>query len=164
MVTDPSAQHDLETHAESAMKLIFCDEPELWNSDFRPAGAMKAFVTQDKEASVGPWFSSEMQKLHLELYKRSGGYKGAISWYKMMANNDSIADEQHLEDQMMEKPAMLIVPEHEAIQQKDTVSSWHTNLSVEPLSCGHWVHMERAAETNKIIEGFLACLVSGENK
>ncbi|KAL2209651.1 epoxide hydrolase [Sarocladium strictum] len=164
MTSDPDAQAELETHAESAMKLLFCDDPKLWDTAFRPAGAMKAFVTQDQDVKIGPWFTTDMQREHLELYKQPGGYKGAIKWYKMMANNDSLVDEKEVADHQLDKPALLIAPEQESAQQKEMAASWHPQLQVESLSCGHWVHLERPAETNKLIEDFIAGVGLGSKR
>lgn len=158
MTSDPSAQVDLETHAESAMKLLFCEDYKLWDTAFRPAGAMKAFVTEDQNAQVGSWFTAEMRREHLELYKRPDGYKGVIKWYTMMANNDSLADEKDLTDHQLDIPALLIAPEPEVAQQKEMAASWHPQLEVESLGSGHWVHLEKPAETNKLIEGFVTRL------
>ena len=158
MVGDPTAGAELEKHAESAMKLMFCADHALWDSSFRPLGAMRTVVTEDRDAEVGSWFTAEMQQQHLDCYQRPGGYKGAIRWYKNMANNASTSDEETASGQKQDKPALLIAPEHEASQQKDQAASWHTRLESHALPCGHWVHLEKAAETNKLIEAFVSSL------
>ncbi|KAH8169384.1 alpha/beta hydrolase fold domain-containing protein [Sarocladium implicatum] len=155
MAGDPTAEKKLEKNAEAAMKLMFCADPTLWDSSFRPLGAMEAFVSEGRDVEVGSWFSPKMQEEHLRCYRRPGGYKGAIKWYKNMANNESLIDEERVKDQKQDKPTLLVAPEHEASQQKDQAASWHTRLELQPLSCGHWVHLEKAKETNQAIEAFV---------
>lgn len=60
------AQEELERHAESAMSLLFCADHKIWDEWFRPLGKMKQFVSEDRRVEIGPWYTPDFQRHHLE--------------------------------------------------------------------------------------------------
>lgn len=156
---DTDAQAVLEKHAESAMTLMFCADPTLWEEWFRPAGRMKEFVSQDKRADIGAWYSKQLRQKHLQVFGREGGYRGAALWYRMWMENLFLPDEKDVQNCTIIRPSLLVVPEersgaHE--EQKKMLKEWFPMLQTVLIQeTGHWLHLEKAAEVNEAIGKFL---------
>ncbi len=152
--SDPGAQHALEMNSRSTMSLMFCSNPTVWTEWFRPINKMKEFVTEHRQVEIGSWYTSELQNRHLDAFGKEGGYKGATRWYQMWLNNMSLPDEAGLEDARIRQPALFICEKNDS-QQRQILGSWAQHLSVIEFEVGHWIHLERASETNIQIEAFL---------
>jgi soluble epoxide hydrolase/lipid-phosphate phosphatase len=155
---DLDAENVLEAHAEAAMTLMFCADSNLWNDWFHPMGKMKQFVTEDQRTPVGPWYSEDLQRKHLEAFGRPDGYKGATRWYRMWVENLFAPDEKGYETTEIQTPALFVLPkepEASSQQQEKMLKQWVTNLDTVRLDSGHWIHLEKAGDTNEVIENFL---------
>lgn len=150
------AQEELERHPESAMSLMFCANHSLWNEWFRPLGKMRQFVSEDTRADIGEWYTSDLQRHHLEAFGQKDGYKGAVRWYSMWMGNLFKKDEAGCEEFEAKQPVLFIsdkTPGGE--QQKVMLAAWAPKLTVAAIDGGHWLHIEQEEETNRLIEGFL---------
>lgn len=154
---DTGAQQELETHAESAMSLMFCADHSLWDEWFRPLGKMRQFVTEDRKVPIGEWYTDELRRHHLDAYAREDGYKGAVGWYRMMMKNMFMEDERSLEDCEITRPVLFISDKTPGgQQQRGLLEAWAKDTRTVQVDGGHWLHLEQADATNKAIDGFLA--------
>ena len=161
--TDPDAQETLEKHAEAAMNVMFAADQAVWAEWFHPLGKMKQFVSEDKRVPVGDWYQHDFKREHLAAFGKPDGYKGSIRWYRMFVENLFAPDEKDYEDYKVKTPTLLVLPkkpESAAQMQKGMISEWTTDLHVVELDTGHWIHLEKAAETNKVIQEFVEGLSS----
>jgi soluble epoxide hydrolase/lipid-phosphate phosphatase len=154
---DPTAQARLEQNAESAMSLMFCKDDQEWNRWFRPLHKMKEFVEQDKRLTIGPWYPSELREAHLKAFGKDGGYFGAHMWYLVWMDELFVEDEKGFEDTKIQQPTLFIAdnPPEAAAQQEGFLKQWVLDLKTAAVDSGHWVQLERADETNHLIEDFL---------
>lgn len=155
---DPSAQDLLERHAEAAMNLMFAADASIWDQWFHPLGKMKTFVAEDQRAPVGEWYPEELRRKHLETFGTANGYKGVVRWYRMWLENLFAPDEVGFDNFKIEQPALFVVPKEpagSASQQQQMLADWNSNMETVAVDSGHWVHLERAAETNEAIEKFV---------
>lgn len=151
---DNNAQHKLETNAASVMSLLFAQDRKTWNEWFHPLNKMEQFVTEDKRAPIGKWYSDSLQKQHLDAFSSKGGYTGSTRWYRMWRDNLFAPDEKGYEEVELTQPCLFVAPTGSE-QQKQMLEAWVPNLAVEYVDSGHWVHLERASETNDAITKFL---------
>jgi soluble epoxide hydrolase / lipid-phosphate phosphatase len=155
---DPSAQRVMEENAESVMDVMFAADSDSWNQHLHPMNGLKKFVEGDCRQKVGDWFPLELQKRHLEVFGRRDGYLGPLRYYMMLDQNLSVQDEKDYVDFKITQPVLVIIPkepEGSARAQVQMISGWAQRLTVVKVDSGHWVHMERSGETNKVIEEFL---------
>ncbi|KND91628.1 hypothetical protein TOPH_03913 [Tolypocladium ophioglossoides CBS 100239] len=102
--------------------------------------------------------SNDLQRKHLDAFGKSGGYTGATRWYQMWLENTFAPDEVGYEGVEITQASLFVVPKEPAAsaeQQRHMLASWTPNLTTVHVDSGHWVHLERASETNKAIEEFL---------
>lgn len=157
-IADLTSHTTLERRAESVMSLIFCREREAWDEWFHPLGKMKQFITEDRRLPIGPWYTEELQREHLKAFGVPDGYKGASRWYRMWMDNLFAPDEKGFDGFQISQPVLFIVPrepEQSMTQQQQMLASWTSNLQTVRLDAGHWIHLERPAETNATIQQFL---------
>ncbi|KAF7547050.1 hypothetical protein G7046_g9131 [Stylonectria norvegica] len=155
---DVDAQSALERHPEAAMSLMFAADRHVWDEWFHPLGKMKQFVTEDRKVPMGKWYIKELQQKHLQAFGVPEGYKGATRWYKMWKDNLFATDEKGYEGVSILQPSLFVgpkEPEASAAQQEQMLSGWVSNLVTVRVDSGHWVHLERQAETNRAINDFL---------
>lgn len=156
-VVDPSAQHTLETHTDSALSVMFAAETSAWDDWFHPLGKMQEFVSDDRRVPIGDWYPDDFRYKHLEAFGRTDGYKGAVRWYQMWLKNLCAQDEVGYEHFRIGQPVLFVVPKEPAAsmaQQQQMLRDWASNMETVPIDLGHWVHLERATETIAAIEGF----------
>lgn len=153
---DTGAQQELEAHAESAMSLMFCADHTQWDEWFRPMGKMRQFVGEGRRVAIGSWYSDELRKHHLNAYAHEDGYKGVVYWYRMMMGNLFMQDEVGYEEFVLDQPTLLITdtgPGGE--QQQSFLGAWVKKVKTVKIDGGHWLHLERADETNEAVLDFL---------
>ncbi|CEJ89607.1 hypothetical protein VHEMI05442 [[Torrubiella] hemipterigena] len=161
LAASPNPHQTLEKHAASAMSLLYTSEPSTWNQHFHPLGNFEAFVSADETVPIGAWYTADMQKQHLALYGAKDGYKGATRWYQMMVENLSLAGEKEIEGSELSMPSLFVGHgEQDPLsgQQIQMLQPWVPNLQVKHIPSGHWVHLEKPEETNKILEEFFTTL------
>ncbi|KID74217.1 Bifunctional epoxide hydrolase 2 [Metarhizium brunneum] len=156
---DGKTQAMLEKNAASAMSLLFARDRQAWNEWFHPLHKMRQFVTEDRRVPIGEWYTHDLQRLHLEAFHREGGYTGSTRWYRMWRDNLFAPDEKGFEELLLTRPTLLVAPSG-AEQQEQMLAAWAPQLTVHYVDAGHWVHLERAAETNAAMERFLDTLSS----
>jgi pimeloyl-ACP methyl ester carboxylesterase len=152
----PLAQALMEKNCESVMGLLFCsDEGKEWKEHFRPLGAFEKFVTEGQTVEVAEWFGGELREAHLQAFGCQGGYAGAKGWYGMWDQELFMQDELGNEGAKIEIPSLFVGGAGDTDVQSDFLSEWVTNLTVEKVKSGHWVHIERPEKVNKLIADFL---------
>ena len=150
----------LEEHAESVMSLLFAGSSDAWNTWFHPLGKMEEFVAEGRRLEMAHWFTPELQRQHLEAFATVDGYKGSTRWYRMLLTNASLDEEKQIENSVLQQPALFIGDAGTGAQQGQMLAEWVSNLQVQHLSSGHWLHMEKPDEVNRFIEKFLDTLQS----
>ncbi|KAK7420577.1 hypothetical protein QQZ08_010336 [Neonectria magnoliae] len=154
------AQTTLEQHVEAAMNVMFCRDRKAWDEWFHPLDKFKRFVVENRRLEVGPWYSQELRRRHLEVFGAKDGYKGVTRWYRMWMENLFMSDEVGFDEFPIAQPALFIVRrEPDFTMQQQMLASWTPNLKTVTIDSGHWVHLERPAETNTAIEEFLDSLL-----
>ncbi|KAJ6788580.1 hypothetical protein PWT90_05339 [Aphanocladium album] len=146
----------LEEHAQSAMTLLFAADHGEWNTWFHPLGAMKEFVTEDKQLPVAAWYTPLMQDSHLAAFGAKDGYKGATRWYRMLITNSSVEEEEKaIAEAKLEQPSVIVADPRSMPPQMGMLAEWVPNLTPKELASGHWTHIECAEQVNQIIEDFV---------
>ncbi|KAG9254030.1 Alpha/Beta hydrolase protein [Emericellopsis atlantica] len=154
LATDPQAATTLESHAQAAMRLVFCADHGVWDEWYRPLGKMKEFCEQNRQVAMGEWYTTDLQRHHLECFARPGGYRGATMWYKMWTDNLFAEDEQGREEFRIQTPTLFVGAEGFA-QQRDLLAAWCEDLTCREVDGGHWIHLEHAHRVNQLIKDFL---------
>ncbi|TQV90788.1 epoxide hydrolase [Cordyceps javanica] len=154
---DPHAV--LERHAKSAMSLLFAADGGEWMTWFHPLGAMKQFVTENRQIPVGEWYTPAMQDAHLAVFGAKDGYKGATRWYRMLVTNASLQEEEEaIANVKLEQPSIIVADAQSMPPQMGMLAEWVPNLTPKEVASGHWIHIERAEQVNRIIADFITTL------
>ncbi|ETS80852.1 hypothetical protein PFICI_08381 [Pestalotiopsis fici W106-1] len=155
---NPDSHCAMERNSESVMSVLFAADPECWNRHLRPFHGFKSLVQDGGGQVMGDWFPRELRERHLSVFGRKDGYLGASQYYKMLDQNLSVPDEEHLVDFTIEQPVLLVIPREPAESsqmQSQMLFAWVSEMNVVQVDSGHWVHMEKSAETNIALEEFL---------
>lgn len=153
---DSNAQTVMEKNATSVMSLLFAaNESTDWPMRFRPSNTFKDFMTSGAEVDVAPWYTTELQRAHLQAFAKQGGYAGAKGWYSMWDQELFMLDEKGHEDTTIVVPSLFIGPEGESEMQVGFLKEWVDDLDIRPVKSGHWVHIEQAEVVNNLIAEFL---------
>src|SRR5262249_5163592 len=106
------------------------------------------------------WLTQEDLDYYVAQYQQSG-FRGPLNWYRNIDRNAELTPQ--LENAKIEQPSFFIAG------KKDIVLSYGGGGLVEQMDrrgggmrrqgvidgAGHWVQMERPAEVNKALLGFL---------
>ncbi|KAF1736160.1 Bifunctional epoxide hydrolase 2 [Beauveria bassiana] len=152
----------LEEHAQSAMSLLFAADNSAWRTWLHPLGAMKQFVTEDKQLPVGKWYTLAMQGRHLEVFGAPDGYRGATRWYRMLVTNASLEEEESIAETRLEQPSIIVADAQSMPPQMGMLAEWVPNLTPKELKSGHWTHIECAEQVNQIITEHIEALGAKE--
>lgn len=154
-----AAPRTMEKNAQSVMDVLFTADPSTWTPHFHSLQGFKDFVEQGRRQRTGDWYPAELRARHVQLFGRRDGHRGPSQYYKMLDQNLSLRDEEgHGDFQMGRFPKLLVVPEQPAAateMQIGMLGAWAPGLVVVTVDSGHWVHLERAEETNRAIEAMI---------
>ena len=107
-----------------------------------------------------PWLTTEDLDYYEEQYKMSG-FRGPINWYRNIDRNIEITPQ--LAEAKIEQPSFFIAGKKDLVlsfaggEMLDLMSNFVSDMRGKVLidGAGHWVQMEKPAEVNEALLGFL---------
>ena len=109
--------------------------------------------------TLPPWLSEADLSYYIEQYEISG-FRGPINWYRNIPTNGEITPE--LVEAKISQPAAFFAGAQDGVlgfapDWRETMPPYFENLRWTELveGAGHWVQMEKPAETNQLILRFL---------
>jgi soluble epoxide hydrolase / lipid-phosphate phosphatase len=155
MARDSLAAEKMAQNAGSVMSVMFAgDQKKAWRESLHPLGGFKGFVESGERVEVAGWYTEELQRRHMQVFARKGGYEGAVCYYKMMVENLSIGDEDKFKGFEINVPSALIISEGSQMQI-GMLKAWAPQLRAIEVDAGHWVQIECGEETNRVIEDLI---------
>lgn len=159
-VAEAELEDDLERSLLSVYYTVSADAGE---NDFmgqlahsRDSRLLDTMRTPEKLPS---WLSQHDLDYYVEQYQTSG-FRGPINWYRNIPTNDGLTPE--LDNKKFSQPAAFIAGAKDEVLRfapnwRDTMPRWFDDLRFIELidDAGHWVQMEKPAETNAAILRFL---------
>lgn len=157
------AEAELEADIRKSLRIIYYvasgDAPEgVWFTQ-KPSTAGFLDDLPDPN-SLPPWLTAEDLDYYEAQYKKSG-FRGPINWYRNIDRNLDITPQ--LADAKVEQPSFFIAGKKDLVlsfagggllELMDTfVSDLRGKVLID--GAGHWVQMEKPAEVNAALLGFL---------
>ena len=112
-----------------------------------------------RPTTLPPWLSEEDLSYYVAQYEVSG-FRGPINWYRNIPTNGRLTPE--LEDAKIAQPAAFLAGAEDGVLRfepnwRETMPPYFEDLRWIELveGAGHWVQMEKPAETNQLILRFL---------
>jgi soluble epoxide hydrolase/lipid-phosphate phosphatase len=160
---------------------MYPTDPSIWKTDFAPTGAMERFLTTTSPAVssslLAPYITEEDKAHHHKVF--ASDYTAPCTWYVrgisslgVEEEKDSIAKGKIQE--IIRKETLMIATVNDPVGSVERARSG-MQISVEggfaggklafvEVDTGHWVMLEKAEETNRILEAFLEKGVKGAGK
>lgn len=127
---------------------------------FFPAGALEAWLTNDRIAPLNPEVMTEQEKeIRDRIFaKEAGGYRGPTNWYRVLVRGLDADDEKGL-DPKIPCPALMIAEKESKVSIPGMVEGmgrFADDFRMKSTSTiGHWVQLEAKDEVNQMLEEFL---------
>ena len=161
------AEAELEADLRKSLRTIYFtisgDIPEEMRPVKKPATAKFLDGMTDPERFPS-WVTEEDLDYYVAQYQQSG-FRGPLNWYRNIDRNIEITPQ--LETAKIEQPSFFIAGKKDRVphfgaafgggswlsQMGDWVTDLRGKVFIE--GAGHWVQMERSAEVNEALLGFL---------
>lgn len=99
-----------------------------------------------------PVMSDSELAVFVAAFEKSG-FTPSINWYRNLDRNWHLLADV---DPIIQKPALMIYGDQDAIPKSETLSAFVPDVDVISLDCGHWVQEEKPQETSQAILNWLA--------
>ncbi len=157
------AEAELEADIRKSLRMVYFtvsgDLPVESRPGRKPASA-KFLDGMTDPAQLPAWLTEEDLNYYVAQYEQSG-FRGPLNWYRNIDRN--IALTPQLETAKIEQPSFFIAGTKDPVLQfgggrsVEAMDKWVTDMRGKVLieGAGHWVQMERPAEVNEALLGFL---------
>ncbi len=161
------AETELEADIRTSLRTIYFsisgDVPADWRPARKPASAKFLDGMLDPRQTLPAWLKEEDLDYYEAQYRQSG-FRGPINWYRNIDRNVALTPQlDSPETGMIGQPAFFIAGTKDPVLQfhggraLSAMDKWMADLRGKVLieGAGHWVQMERPAETTDSLLGFL---------
>ncbi|KAH8602386.1 Alpha/Beta hydrolase protein [Bisporella sp. PMI_857] len=157
-------------HASSLLSffhLIFPDEADIWGTKFAPLGGTKPSIESDELVPLAPYVSVESKAHHHDVF--GNDYTAPCIWYRRGLDNVGIDEEisalkAGTIKQKLTKETLMLTGSKDKVCLSDKAKVGMNavveggekggRLRVIDLEAGHWIMLEKAEETNRILKDF----------
>ncbi|KAF5704851.1 epoxide hydrolase [Fusarium globosum] len=159
---DDDAPGLLDEHSESVECLYFSTDEEITKKYKGALGGLRSWLTNGKTTKLPAYLSSEDHKHYEHSFsKEKGGYGPAINWYRAGLRNINEEDEQKITTaaHILTHPTLLIASTNvitAAMNIPEQMRPFVPDLTVEQITGGHWLQLEKPDEVNEILDKFVA--------
>ena len=164
------AEAELEADIEKSLRTIYYTVSGDLPIELRPA--RKAASAKFLEGMTDPehlpaWLTQEDLDYYVAQYQQSG-FRGPINWYRNIDRNVALTPQlASLETGQIQQPSFFIAGTKDPVLQfgggrtVEQMDKWMVDLRGKVLieGAGHWVQIERPAEVNQALIGFLKTVV-----
>ncbi len=161
-VAEAELEADLPTTLRKIYYSISGDIPDELRPGRKPATA-KFLDGMSDPAALPAWLTEADLAYYVAQYQQSG-FRGPINWYRNIDRNVALTPQlDALETGRIQQPAVFIAGTKDPVLQFHGgralagMDKWLVDLRGKVLieGAGHWVPMERPAEVNEALLGFL---------
>jgi pimeloyl-ACP methyl ester carboxylesterase len=157
------AETELEADIRKSLRMIYFtisgDIPAEMRPARKPATAKFLDGMTDPER-LPSWLTEEDLDYYVAQFEQSG-FRGPLNWYRNIDRNIELTPQ--LEAAKIEQPSLFIAGKRDPVlsfgggswvdQMDKRVTDMRGKVFIE--EAGHWVQMERPAEVNEALLGFL---------
>lgn len=164
------AEAELEADLPKSLRTIYYsisgDIPDELRPRLKPASS-KFLDGMTDPARLPAWLTEEDLDYYVAQYRQSG-FRGPINWYRNIDRNVTLTPQlDSPETGAIQQPAFFIAGTKDPVLQFHGgrafthMDKWYADLRGKVLieGAGHWVPMERPAEVNDALIGFLKSVV-----
>jgi len=161
------AEAELEADLRKSLRTIYFsisgDVPADWRPARKPASAEFLDGLLEPGQNLPAWLTEEDLDYYEAQYRQSG-FRGPINWYRNIDRNVALTPQlDSPETGMIRQPAFFIAGTKDPVLQfhggraLSAMDKWMADLRGKVLieGAGHWVQLERPAEVNEVLLGFL---------
>ena len=155
------AESELETDIRRSLRTVYFmtsgDVPAEMRPIRKPATAKLLDGMTDPERFPS-WMAEEDLDYYVAQFEQSG-FRGPLNWYRNIDRNIEITPQ--LETSKIEQPSFFIAGQKDPVVSfggwLSQMDNWVTDMRGKVFieGAGHWVQMERPAEVNEALIGFL---------
>jgi len=141
-------------HAESALTLLYPEDPLTWKTSVAPVGAMKEWLLADKKGPLAPYVTEELKDRQMKLIL-SGGLAAPVFWYKAMVEKVTPNEEKDIpqEKYVVKKPVFFGATLKDyvclAAAGKAQTAQLCPDATVVDFDTDHWVMQAAPDQVNK---------------
>jgi pimeloyl-ACP methyl ester carboxylesterase len=157
------AEAELEADIRKSLRMIYFTISGDLPTELRPA--RKSVTAKFLDGMTDPesfpsWLTEEDLDYYVAQYQQTG-FRGPLNWYRNIDRNIEITPE--LETAKIEQPSFFIAGKKDPVLSfgggswVSQMDKWVTDMRGKVFieGAGHWVQMERPAEVNEALLGFL---------
>ncbi|CCT74996.1 related to epoxide hydrolase [Fusarium fujikuroi IMI 58289] len=158
---DDDAPGLLDQHSESVESLYFSTDEQITKKYKGALGGLRSWLTDGKTTKLPAYLTSEDHKHYEHAFsKEKGGYRPAINWYRAGLRNINEEDEQKITTaaHILTHPTLLIASTNvitAAMNIPEQMCPFVPDLTVEQITGGHWLQLEKPDEVNEILDKFV---------
>ena len=152
---------------ESFFSLVHPENPSIWKTAFAPVDVLKEWLTKGLHTHTASYVTQEDKEYHHEAF--GDDYSAAVTWYKRGIRNLGVDDERRMlergeiankgiigKDTLMVTGLGDLVCDAEMAKLSMRKYIEKGKLKVVDLDAGHWIMLEKANDTNRVLQQFFA--------
>ncbi|OCH86221.1 alpha/beta-hydrolase [Obba rivulosa] len=158
--TEDGADKLIETHIESFVSLIYSSDPQVWQTDLAPKGAIKKWILADRKMPLPSYMNDEEKHALMQLLVQNG-ISAPLRWYKALVHGQFAEDDQKIlhERYSIQQPVFFGACEKDYIfppvLELAKIPKYCPNLTVKEFETDHWVHLAAPDELNTALEEWI---------
>ncbi|KAG0652016.1 Lipid-phosphate phosphatase [Hyphodiscus hymeniophilus] len=164
--SEDGAGKTIGQNKESFLSLVYAENPSIWKTSFAPVDGMRQWLATGSHTHLAPYITEEDEEHH---YKAFGNdYSGPVMWYKRGIRSLGSEEEKEMlatgeikNGGRIGKETLMITGLKDVVctsararlTMKSNVETG--KLKVVDLDAGHWIMLEKAEQTNSVLEKFI---------
>jgi soluble epoxide hydrolase/lipid-phosphate phosphatase len=150
---------------ESFFSLVYPANASIWQVAFAPIDGLKEWLISGSHTHVASYVTEEEKQHHHKVF--GDDYSACVTWYKRGIRNLGVDEEKRMLERgeienggRIGKDTLMITGLKDVVCGADRArvsmsgSVVKGKLKVADLDAGHWIMLEKAAETNRVLEEF----------
>lgn len=148
---------------ESFFSIVYPATPSIWKTAFAPIGGLRDWLASKSKTHVASYITDEDKQHHHKAF--GNDYSACNNWYKRGIRNLGVEEEKKMLEEgkiqsRIGKETLMVTGLRDVVctAQRARVAMGASvergRLRVVDLDAGHWVMLESAEETNRVLEEF----------
>ncbi len=164
-LTEDGAGKLIGENWESFFSLVYPANSSIWKTAFAPINGLKDWLVSGSRTHVASYITEEEKEYHHKAF--GNDYSACVTWYKRGIRNLGVEEEQRMlkrgeiknggriaRDTLMITGLRDVVCGAERARTSMKASVDRGKLRVVDLDAGHWIMLEKAEETNRVLGEF----------
>ncbi|GJE94746.1 alpha/beta hydrolase [Phanerochaete sordida] len=153
----------IQEHIDSFLQLTYAKDPATWPEVLFRRGKAAEHIEGDVLLGRADWLpQEEYDKVKQEIITH--GMHSRLLWYTNAVDNNDLEENKKIQKEAypIKVPSLFVGGSKDPLFVEavslETLKKYATDLKIESVDAGHYIHLERAEEVNKAIEEWVATL------